>query len=96
MKNTESPFTIVISTHLIEEVSNIIEDVIIIKMVKSLKKGFFCEDLLKRGYAISGAADSVDNYIKTISLMVKSLEDSIGNSKSVYILGKPEETLPET
>ena len=57
-KYSENPFTIVISTHLIEEVSNIIEDVIIIKNGKIIEKGS-CEDLLKRGYAISGTAADV-------------------------------------
>lgn len=94
-KYSESPFTIVISTHLIEEVSNIIEDVIIIKNGKIIEKGS-CEDLLKRGYAISGTAASVDNYTRNNMINGKVIgEDSIGNLKSVYILGKTEETLPE-
>lgn len=94
-KYSENPFTIVISTHLIEEVSNIIEDVIIIKNGKIIEKGS-CEDLLKRGYAISGTAASVDNYIRNNMINGKVIgEDSIGNLKSVYILGRPKETLPE-
>ena len=94
-KYSENPFTIVISTHLIEEVSNIIEDVIIIKNGKIIEKGS-CEDLLKRGYAISGTAASVNNYIRNNMINGKVIgEDSIGNLKSVYILGKPKETLPE-
>ena len=94
-KYSENPFTIVISTHLIEEVSNIIEDVIIIKNGEIIEKGS-CEDLLKRGYAISGTATSVDNYIRNNMINGKVIgEDSIGNLKSVYILGKPKETLPE-
>ena len=48
-KYSENPFTIVISTHLIEEVSNIIEDVIIIKNGEIIEKGS-CEDLLKHGF----------------------------------------------
>lgn len=94
-KYSENPFTIVISTHLIEEVSNIIEDVIIIKNGEIIEKGS-CEDLLKHGYAISGTAASVDNYIRNNMINGKVIgEDSIGNLKSVYILGKPKETLPE-
>ena len=94
-KYSENPFTIVISTHLIEEVSNIIEDVIIIKNGKIIEKGS-CEDLLKHGYAISGTAASVNNYIRNNMINGKVIgEDSIGNLKSVYILGKPKETLPE-
>ena len=94
-KYSENPFTIVISTHLIEEVSNIIEDVIIIKNGKIIEKGS-CEDLLKRGYAISGTAASVNNYIRNNMINGKVIgEDSIGNLKSVYILGKPKEMLPE-
>lgn len=94
-KYSENPFTIVISTHLIEEVSNIIEDVIIIKNGEIIEKGS-CEDLLKRGYAISGTAASVNNYIRNNMINGKVIgEDSIGNLKSVYILGKPKETLPE-
>lgn len=94
-KYSENPFTIVISTHLIEEVSNIIEDVIIIKNGQIIEKGS-CEDLLKRGYAISGTITAVDNYIRNDMIAGEVIgENCIGNLKSVYILGKPENTLPE-
>ncbi len=93
-KYSENPFTIVISTHLIEEVSNIIEDVIIIKNGHIIEKGS-CEDLLKRGYAISGTASDVDEYLKTKNIGKLIGEDILGGLKTAYILGKPAENIPK-
>ena len=62
-KYAEEPFCCVISTHIIEEVSSIIEDVIIIKDGKVIKNESR-DDLLKTGYTVSGSAAVVDEYIK--------------------------------
>lgn len=48
---SENPCTIVISTHLIEEVSNVIEDIIIIKQGKIIKNESR-EELLSQGYTL--------------------------------------------
>lgn len=80
----QSPKTIVISTHLIEEVANIIEDIIIIKDGKVLKNEP-CHELLSNGYTISGSATLVDNYIVDKNVIGY---DILGGLKSVYILGE--------
>ena len=54
-KYSISPFTAVISTHLIEEVATVIENVIIIKK-GTIIKNQSCEELLSSGYCISGTA----------------------------------------
>ncbi|HHX60065.1 MAG TPA: ABC transporter ATP-binding protein [Epulopiscium sp.] len=77
------PKTIVISTHLIEEVANIIEDIIIIKDGKILKNEP-CEELLSKGYTISGKTSLVDSYMEDKNVIG---QDTIGGLKSVYILG---------
>lgn len=90
-KYSESPSTIVISTHLIEEVSNVIEDVIIIKM-GTIIKNESRESLLSQGFTISGKADSVDSFI--INKNVIGIE-KIGGLKSAYIMGNINEyTIP--
>ena len=58
----QSPKTIVISTHLIEEVANIIEDIIIIKDGKVLKNEP-CHQLLSSGYTISGSTTFIGVYV---------------------------------
>lgn len=79
----KNPKTIVISTHLIEEVANIIEDVIIIKDGHILKN-ISCEALLESGYTISGHANMVDDYIRDKKVIG---QDQIGGLKTAYILG---------
>lgn len=79
----KNPRTIVISTHLIEEVANIIEDIIIIKEGRILKNES-CEGLLSSGYTISGKINLVDEYIAGKHVIG---EDVIGGLKSAYIIG---------
>lgn len=79
----ENPKTIVISTHLIEEVANMIEDIIIIKNGAILKNES-CQELLSKGYTISGNASIVDQYIKDKNVIG---QDVIGGLKSAYIMG---------
>lgn len=78
-----NPRTIVISTHLIEEVANIIEDIIIIKEGRILKNES-CQELLSSGYTISGKISVVDEYIADKNVIG---EDILGGLKSAYILG---------
>lgn len=84
LKNYESkPKTIVISTHLIEEVANIIENIVIIKD-GSILKNIACEELLATGYAVSGKVSLVDSYIKDKNIIG---QDQMGSLKSAYIIG---------
>lgn len=88
LENYEThPKTIVISTHLIEEVANIIEDVLIIKD-GTILKNTSCEALLESGYTISGLAHIVDDFIVDKEVIG---QDLIGGLKSAYILGDKNE-----
>lgn len=78
------PRTIVISTHLIEEISAIIEEIVIIKegaRHQSAKR----EELLQGGYCISGKASDVDAYVQGKEVIGI---DALGGLKTAYILGK--------
>ncbi len=89
---TQRPRTIVISTHLIEEISGLIEEVIIIKKGKVIRQQP-TEELLSMGYTISGPAARVDEFIIGKDVLG---EDSLGGLKTAYLLGKPEHhELPE-
>jgi ABC-type multidrug transport system, ATPase component len=79
---SKNPCTIVISTHLIEEVSNVIEQVIIIKK-GSIIKNETRDELLEKGYTISGKASAVDSYIQNKNVIGV---DSLGGLKTAYIL----------
>lgn len=59
----DEPKTIILSTHIIEEVSEILEKVIIIKEGKLLSDKEV-ENLLSEAYIVSGAEDVIDKYIK--------------------------------
>lgn len=91
-KYAENPFTIIISTHLIEEVANIIENVIIIKDGKNIKNETR-DDLLKAGYCISGMSSEVDRYTKGKEVIGTEI---LGGFKTAYILGKPETKIPDS
>lgn len=81
-KFSEEPFTAVVSTHLIDEVASIIEDVIIIEQGRVLRQDS-CEQLLKNGYTVSGRASDVDSFI--IGKQILSA-DSIGGLKTVCVM----------
>ncbi len=77
------PKTIIISTHLIEEVADIIEEVIIINNGK-LMLSDHTESILSSGYTLSGKAEDVDSFIQDKRVIGI---DTIGRFKSAYILG---------
>ena len=85
-KYSEDPFTCVISTHLIDEVATVLEDIIIIKKGKILCQDS-CENLLKQGYSISGPASQVDSYIEGRNTIG---QDVLGGLKTAYVLGTPD------
>lgn len=82
-KYSNNPFTAVISTHLIEEVSTVIEDIIIIKD-GSIIKNESCEDLLSKGYTISGCTNQIDCFLADKNVIGS---DVLGGLKTAYILG---------
>ncbi len=57
----EYPRTIILSTHLVEEVTHVIEDVIIMKEGRLVVQSSV-EDLLQQGHIISGIKDKVDEF----------------------------------
>lgn len=79
-----NPCTIVISTHLIEEISAIIENVVIIEkgivLINKTK-----DELLASGYSVSGKASDVNDYICGKEIIG---QNSIGGLKTAYVMGK--------
>lgn len=76
--------TLIIATHLIEEVSNIIEEVVLIDKGKILVQETV-EELLEKGYSVSGAAQEVDHYCVGRNVIGY---DELSGLKVAYILGE--------
>ena len=76
------PRTFVLSTHLIEEVQQLVEHVIIIDQAKVVADDDV-QNLLERAHTVSGPADQVDKY--TAGLRVLASED-LGNIRTTYLL----------
>lgn len=85
---SRQPRTILISTHLIEEVADIIEQVVIIKAGKILLDRP-AEEVKRMGYTVSGRAEAVDAYCTGRDVLSV---DTLGGLKTACILGKAEET----
>lgn len=84
---SRQPRTIVVSTHLIEEVADIIEQVVIIKAGKILLDRP-AEEVKRMGYTVSGRAEAVDAYCAGRDVLSA---DTLGGLKTACILGKAEE-----
>lgn len=82
--------TIIIATHLIEEVANIIEEVVLIDKGKILLQESV-ERLLETGYSISGITKEVDDYCTDKNVIGC---DELGSLKIAYVLGE-KTPLPE-
>lgn len=82
-KYSKSPSTFIISTHLIEEVSSVIEDIVIIKN-GTIIKNESCESLLSKGYTVSGKASQVDAFIEGKEVIGV---DRLGGLKTAHIIG---------
>jgi len=80
----ENPKTIVLSTHIIEEVAHLIERVIIIKDGKLIKDESV-EELLEACYCVSGLNKNIDDYIKDKNCISV---DEMATFKSVVIVGE--------
>lgn len=83
-KYSSNPCTIIISTHLIEEVAGLIEDIVIIDKGKVIRSES-CESSLSKGYSISGKASSVDSFI--VGKEVIGI-DVLGGLKTAHIMGQ--------
>lgn len=82
----EKQRTIIIATHLIEEVENIIEEVVLIDEGKVLLQESV-ESLMSKGYCVSGHAEEVTAYCKDKQVIGS---EELGNLKLVYIVGEKE------
>ncbi len=88
-KYSEKPFTAIISTHLIEEVAGVIEEVVIIKKGEIIRNQP-AEELLAAGCTLSGTAAAIDNLIRGKTVLGV---DSLGGLKTAILA---EEVDPET
>lgn len=80
----EKPKTIILSTHIIEEVAQLIERVVIIKDGKLIKDESV-EELLTKFYSVSGLNKNIDEYIKDKNCISV---DEMASFKSVVIMEK--------
>ena len=91
-KYTEKPFTCVISTHLIDELAAVVEDVTVLRRGQVLYSGSR-EALLSQGYAVEGKAEAVDRYRAGRPWIG---EERLGGLKAAYFWGEPApDTVPE-
>ncbi|PGY07628.1 ABC transporter ATP-binding protein [Bacillus cereus] len=77
----EYPRTIKLSTHLVEEVTHVIEDVIIIKEGRLVVQSSV-EDLLQQGHIISGKKDKVDAF----SINKKVINREVYGNKGIAVI----------
>lgn len=85
----ESGRTFIVSTHIIEEASDIFEEVIMINQGKLLLKEN-TQELLERAYQISGLAETVDQAVEGLKCYHP---EKIGRSKSVVVVLEPGQKL---
>ena len=88
---TETGRTFVISTHIIEEATDLMEEVVMIKNGEVLLKEN-TQELLERSYHVSGLAEVVDQATEGYE---RHHEEKMGRSKSVTILLEEGQKLPE-
>lgn len=80
----KNPRTIIVSTHLIDEVSNLFEEVIILDNNKIALKDDV-DSLVKRAYFLSGREDSINRVIKDKEVIYT---EDFGSTKIVGIYGE--------
>lgn len=80
---SRQPKTVVVSTHLIEEAADVIENVAIIKDGKIILSDT-TQNALSAGYTVTGPAQSVDQYLEGSKVLGF---DMLGGIKSAYVLG---------
>lgn len=84
MNYTNEPKTIILSTHIIEEVSKILESVIIIKD-NTIISNDEVEEILKSAYTVSGVSENVDIFVKDKECLKV---ESMASFKSATIKGE--------
>lgn len=89
-KCSESPSTVIFSTHLIEEAAGIIEHAVIIKSGRVIKDAP-TDELLRGAYTVSGPAAAVDAYTAGRAVISSS---TLGGLKTTCVEGEPEGAAP--
>ena len=84
------PRTFVIATHLIEEVASILEKVIVIKD-GLVTEEVLVEDVLRKGYVVSGASPLVQEYVADKKVLET---EQIGNFTRSVVIGAIGEAQP--
>lgn len=88
----ESGRTFIVSTHILEEATNIFEEVIILKDKEILLKEN-TEELLARAFAVSGREDQVNEAVAGLKVYHAT---TIGRSKNVTVLLEKGQTINTT
>ena len=88
----EKPKIMILSTHLIEEIADLLEEVIIIKKGQIILKQSV-EDLLLSAHTVYGEASKVDQYIQGKSCVAA---EGLQNFKSVILLGGADRALAKS
>lgn len=78
---SEQPKTIVVSTHLIDEISDVLEEIIIIKEGE-IMLAQPVDEVLLLGYSVSGDCTNVERYAKGKNII---REETIGRLKTTTI-----------
>ena len=81
------PRTIILSTHLIEEVSSLFEEVMILDEGRLIMQDN-TESLRLRGVSVTGPASKVDEFAKGLEVLN---EQSLGGTKSITVYGSLDE-----
>lgn len=87
----KNPRTIIISTHLIEEIATIIENVVILHDCKVVMAES-TENLLNKGYSAMGSISDIENFIKDKNCLAI---EKMGGFATAYLLDKRPETINE-
>lgn len=83
--------TFVVSTHIIEEAADVLEEVIIVDQGKILMKEN-TQELLDRSFHVSGHEDEVEKATAGLTL---HHEERLGRSRGVTVLLEPGQKIPE-
>lgn len=89
---SNNPRTFIISTHLIEEVADVIEEVVIIKNGTILINDS-TEKVKTLGYGVSGKSSDVEEFVQNKKVLSV---DSLGGLKTAYIMGEKPNQIPSS
>ena len=87
---SDNPRTFIISTHLIEEVANIVSDVVVVDRGHVLLDQPV-EEVMTRTHSVVGPASDVDTYTSGLNIIGT---DKMGNLKTDYIFGDLDDDRP--